>query len=236
MLVFEDLVIPGLGDIVEDSLESTRTTLKISREKFIALLNADNDGIFGLLDETLTNTVLNQVGPDYVNNQADIFQRNQRTILNEHKEMFHYYFLFVHSAHNVFERIHKTLDKQTVDVSDVTLICLLGELCRMSDEIGHALSHGATRAALAQWRTFYEHAVIGVFLMQENSPALFKKFADFSHRDVRKQSESFDIHHELLKFPPLTGDKTAAITGRTDELKAAHGNDFFEDYAWRRVP
>ena len=180
MLVFEDLVIPGLGDIVEGSLESTRTTLKISREKFIELLNAENDAIFGLLDDTLTDTVLNQVGPDYVKHQADIFQKNQHTILNEYKEMFHYYFLFVHSAHNVFERIHKTLDKQTLDVSDLTLVCLLGELCRMSDVIGLVGSNGSTRAPLAQWRRFYEHAVIGVFLMQENSPQLFKKFADFT--------------------------------------------------------
>jgi len=74
-----------------------------------------------------------------------------------------------------------TTNKKEIDIADLILICLYDTLCRMADEIGMALSQGSTTSALAQWRTFYEHIVVGIFLMDEDSPELFKKFADFSH-------------------------------------------------------
>ncbi|RYE17318.1 MAG: hypothetical protein EOP45_16005 [Sphingobacteriaceae bacterium] len=111
---------------------------------------------------------------------------------------------------------------------------MYGNLCRMSDEIGNALSNGSIRMALALWRTFYEHVVVGVFLMKQDSPDLFKKFADFSHRDVKKQKDSFDQHRELLKFPPIPTDHETAITNRTEELNTSYGKDFFAEYAWAK--
>jgi len=62
------------------------------------------------------------------------------------------------------------------------------------------------------------------------SPELFRKFADLSHRDVRKQRESFDVHHELLRFPPLSQEIATGITEQIKQLKETYGKYFFEDY------
>jgi hypothetical protein len=234
MLKFENLVIPDLDQLINRSLETTRVGLSISQKDFDALIDADPTAIFGIVDDTLTEFVIGAVPPNYLADIETKLQKNQGTILSEHKEMFHFYFLFVHTCFNVFENARNAVDKTTMDIRDTTLICLYGNLCRMADEIGSALSNGYTTMALTLWRAFYEHAVIGIFLLKEDSVDLFQKFADFSHRDLKKQAESFGKHWEALKFPPLSDELKNSIENRTAELKSNYGNEFLEEYAWAK--
>jgi hypothetical protein len=234
MLQFEDLVIPQLSSMLDETFEVVRKELNISREDFIELLRTKGDGIFEKFDDTLTDFILDRIDANYLDEQHHIYVKQRQEFLKEHQEMFHYYFVFIHSSYNVLFRIRSMVDKQKLDVGDYTMIGLLGTLCRMADDIGQALAGGSVRSALAQWRNFYEHAVVGIFLMEKDSADLFKRFADFSHRDVKKQSESFEVHHKSLKFPPLPGDQTNKIIERTADLKSTYGSDFLDDYAWAK--
>jgi hypothetical protein len=96
------------------------------------------------------------------------------------------------------------------------------------------LSVGATKAALSAWRSFYDHAVIGIFLMTKDSPDLYKKFADYSHRDVKRKKDFFVKHREEMKFPAMEEVRSAAIDERTEALKELYGADFFKDYNWAK--
>lgn len=234
-LQFENLVIRSLDDLVETSLETVREKLNISRDDFSALLQEEGHEIFKILDNTLADTVLNEVSKNYVNEQNDKYLKIRNGILTEYEEMFRQYFLFVHGAYNVWLNICEQVKGSQLDISDYTLIGFLNTLCDMADEIGQLLAGGSVRGALALWRSFYEHAVTGMFLLEKDSATLFKKFADFSHRDVKKQSESYERHHESLKFPALTLEMARSITDQTENLKKRYGNDFLDDYAWAKT-
>jgi hypothetical protein len=234
-LQFENLVIPDLGDLIETSLETVRVKLNLSREEFTNLLRKEGDSIFKILDDTLTDTVLSKVTENYLDEQNEKYISIRNKMLADYREMFHPYFLFVHSAYNVWSVIRKEVNGKHLDVADYTLIGFLFTLCDMADEIGQALAGGSVRAALTLWRSFYEHAVTGIFLLEKDSAELFKRFADFSHRDVKKQSESYENHHQTLKFPALTDEMAKAITDQTENLKKQHGNDFLDDYAWAKT-
>lgn len=230
---FKDLVITDLENLVEELLEKTRTDMGVSVKDFQELLKKNNE-IFDIVDSTLSEFIISLQNTDYIDDWRTKSNINQGVIMNEHKAMFLYYFMFVNAAFVVFNRIKDALNKTTIDISDLIPICILGTLARMSDEIGTLLSVGATKAALSTWRSFYDHAVIGMFLMTKDSPDLYKKFADYSHRDVKRKKDFFDKHREELKFPVMEEERSAAISERTEALKEQYGADFFKDYNWAK--
>jgi hypothetical protein len=230
---FKDLVIPELEAMVDKFLEDARVELKLPVEDFEKILEKDQT-IFDTIDQTLTEFILNKQNTEYVDEWQRKLKANLSVILDEHKEMFLHYFLFVNACFCVFNKIKDDLNRKQANVSDIIPIAILGTLCRLSDEIGVLLAHGSIKAALSLWRSFFDHAVIGIFLLKENSDDLYKKFADYSHKDVKKKKDFFDKHRESLKFPAMEEERSSAIDARTQELKDQYGTDFFRDYGWAK--
>ncbi|MDF2431537.1 MAG: hypothetical protein JWP44_1168 [Mucilaginibacter sp.] len=231
-LKYTNLVIPNLDTLIDELLEMARVAQGLTFEQMEKVLA--NGKIFEMIEDTLPDFIINQHDPTYLDNWLAIFGRNQKKIIDEHQTMFLNYNLFVHSAYNLFDRLKELMNKKNVGIDDLVRMTLLGTLCRMADEVGVLLSHGSTRTALAVYRSVYEHAVIGVFLMKQNDSVLYRKFSDYGHKDARKKADSLDNHFEALKFPPLEAERRREIDSRTAELKQLYGKDFFDDYGWAK--
>ncbi|WP_158993990.1 DUF5677 domain-containing protein [Mucilaginibacter sp. L196] len=231
-LKYTNLVIPNLDTLIDELLETARVAQGLTFEQMEKVL-ADGK-IFEMIEDTLPDFIINQHDHKYLDNWLDIFGRNQKKIIEEYPAMFLNYNLFVHSAHNLFDRLKELMNKKTIGIADLVRMTLLGTLCRMADEVGVLLSHGSTRTALAVYRSVYEHAVVGVFLMKQSNAVLYKKFADYGHKDARKKADSLDNHFEALKFPPLEAERRRDIDNRTAELKQLYGKGFFDDYGWAK--
>lgn len=196
---YTNLIIPDLDNLIDRLLEDARIGHGLTFEQMEKVL-ADGK-IFEIIEDTLPDFIINQQDVGYLGNWLSIFAYNQKTIVNEHPKMFLYYNLFVHAAHNLFDKLKDAMNSKTVDLADLVHMTMLGALCRMADEVGVLLSHGSTSTALTIYRSVYEHAVVGVFLMQKNDPLLYRKFADYGHKDARKKADSLDNHFEALNFP-----------------------------------
>ncbi|MDB4919365.1 DUF5677 domain-containing protein [Mucilaginibacter sp.] len=202
-LKYTNLVIPNLDTLIDELLETARVAQGLTFEQMEKAL-ADGK-IFEMIEDTLPDFIINQHNHKYLDNWLGIFGRNQKKIIEEHSAMFLNYNLFVHSAHNLFDRLKELMNKKTVGIADLVRMTMLGTLCRMADEVGVLLSHGSTRTALAVYRSVYEHAVVGVFLMKQSNAVLYKKFADYGHKDTRKKADSLDnlskyLNSRLLKL------------------------------------
>ena len=235
MINFNDLLIDKLGDLTNEALETSRISMNLSEDQFRNFLDEENNKVFGIVDETITDFILDKIDKDYISNWLKTFSENQKTILNEFPEFFHNFFLYIHASNNIFAKIEKDTVGQKVELKEVILFCMLGNLCRMADEIGVLLTIGATKAALTLWRVFYEYSVVGVFLMRHDSDELYQRYADHGHKNVEKQKNSYVKHYEKLKFKNLPDEKLQEIELRSNELKEKYGIDFFNEYAWAKV-
>jgi len=227
---YTDLVIPDFDRMVDEMFENIRNDQDLTTEQMQEVVSASS--AFDLIDKTLPDYIINQHDKSYLDGWLGIFTRNQQTIVNEHPEMFLYFNLFIHTTHNLFDNLKRKMNKTTVGLPDIVRMTLLGTLCRMADEVTVLLSNGSTRTALAVYRALYEHAVIGIFLMQKDEELLYRKFADYGHKDIRKKADALDKHAEKLKFSPLESERRQEIDLRTEELKKLYGNGFFEEYGW----
>lgn len=234
MMKFNSLVIDCLGELTDKTLKSCRLELGLTEDQFKELLIDENGEIFNILDNSITDLLLSQADKNYMATWLNTVRENQKTIVNKYSEFFRNFFLFVHITNKMFNQIEKQTTGSVIQLKEVTLFCLFGNLCRMADEIGILLTNGATKAALILWRIFYEYVVIGIFLMRHDSDELYQKYAAHGHKNVDKQKNSFVKHFEELKFPPLASSKIQEIELRTAEIKKNHGNDFSNDYAWAK--
>jgi len=235
MIKYNNLVTDKLGDITNGTLESSRLGLGLREEEFRKLLSEENKDIFEMIDDTLSDFILNQIDQDYIHTWLKGTAKNQQTIVKEFPDFFRYYFIFVHAANKIFGRIEEETTGISADIKEIILFCMLGNLCRMADEIGVLLTNGSTKAALSLWRVFYEYAVVGVFLMRHDSEELYQRYADHGQKNVDKQKNSFIKHFEELKFPPLTDSAIQDIELRSAELKEKYGNDFLGEYVWAKL-
>ncbi len=231
-LKYNNLVIKNYDELLNSALEKAKGEFGLGREEFELLLT--NSDIFDNLENKITDLILQQQDISYLENWLNIFQKNQRTIVQEHPLMFLYFFLFIHASNSLFNRLKTEMHDRKVPFSDIVRMTLFGNLCRTVDEVGILLSNGSTRTALAVYRTVYEHAVVGIFLMKKDDEALYQKFVDYAHKDVRKKADSLGKHFQALKFPSLENSHQQKIDTRTKELQGLYGDSFFNDYGWAK--
>lgn len=231
--MFDSLLIPGYHKLVNQLLEDIRLEFGIDPDKFRAIL--EDGKMFEFADNQITDHIIDkEVKGDFLKNWLSKTQNNQGAIVDMHEEFFTYYYLFVNSCYSIFNNITKQLRGKSADLEDFVILGIYGTLCGMSDEIGVLLTNGYTKSALVLWRTFYEHTVIGIFLMRENDTELFRSYVDFGHRDVQRKKDSYDKHREELNFPELDPEKSSAIAARSEELKKLYGRDFEGEFAWAK--
>lgn len=229
-----DLIIDGLDQVVHESLESVRTDMKISKKEFQKYLDHEDGKAFDILYDTIADYLIDRdFKNQYLQQWRQMMRSNQARIIAAHKKPFLYFFAYIHTCFKIYDRIRHAMDGENLDKKTTLHLCLYGNLCRMSDEIGILLSHGYTSAALTLWRTFYEHSVIGMLLLRENSDDLTDRFDASGHRDMQARTESYTKRHEDLNFPPLEPELIMNIEQKGAWLKENFEAQLFkQDYGW----
>lgn len=229
-LKINNLVIRDLEETMDRILETSRVELNISTSDFAKLLS--NSSILQDIETNIAHKIITELGKGYIPKWLATLQANQKTIVQAHSDMFHYFILFVHASHQVYDKITSRVKDLRISLPDVVRLMLMGRLCKMADDVGVLLSNGSTKSAFAVYRLIYEHAVVGMFLMKSDNSELYKRFADHYHREQKKKVDSMAKHYESLKFPPLSREKTEQMNNHTFALKEEHGDDFLNDYGW----
>lgn len=229
-----DLIIEGLDRIIHESLESVRVDMKISKKKFQEFLNLEDGKAFDTLYDAVAEHLIDRdFKNQYLQQWRQMTRSSQAKIISAHKKPFLYFFAYIHICFQIYDRIRLALDGQVMDKKTTLHLCLYGNLCRMADEIGILLSHGYTSTALTLWRTFYEHSVVGLLLLRENSDDLTDRFDASSHRDMQARTDSYTKRHEDLNFPPLEPELIMNIEQKSSWLKENFEAQLFkQDYGW----
>ncbi|WP_426330134.1 DUF5677 domain-containing protein [Pedobacter sp. R-06] len=234
MMKIEDLIIDGLDHTIARSLESVRKDMKISEKDFRKLLDEEDGKAYDILYDVVSEYLIDRdFTSKYLQQWRVTTRSNQAKVIGMHKKPFLYFFAYLHTCFQIYNRTRMALDGRVVDKTTILQICFYGNLCRMGDEIGILLSNGYTSAALTLWRTFYEHAVIGLLILKENSEELTDRFDASGHRDLEARAESYKKRHEDLKFPPLEAKVVMDIEQKSAWLKENFDGQLFkQDYGW----
>lgn len=232
-LVFEDI-----SGMIEDLFEEARKEVGMSKKKFSEFLETENgQSLFRTFDDTTTDFFLARFTQKNFKSQLSILRQNATQITKQNNDLFRYFFAYVQTTHIVYGKLLDHLEQTTkgedLEIRDVVNITLYGNLCRLADQIGILLTNGYPDGALMLWRSFYEYAVVAMFLMLHHSNDLATRFKDASFRDVKRKVESYTKRHTDLKFPPLHEKYIKDVDNEHQNIKSKYAKDFFDnDYSW----
>lgn len=232
-LVFEDV-----SGMIDELFEGARKEAKLSKKKFNELLETEKgQALFKTFDETITDFFLQRFTQKNFEQQLNTLKQNSSKIIKHNANLFQYLFAYIQTTHIVYGKLLDFLEQTTkaedLELRDIVNITLYGNLCRLADQIGILLTNGYPDGALMLWRSFYEYAVVAVFLMKHNSNDLAQRFKDASFRDNKRKAESYSKRHTDLKFPPLDVQLIKDVDEEHQNIKTKYGKDFFDnDYTW----
>lgn len=238
---FQGLISDDITPLIDSSLEQIRKQEALSVAEMKKLMEKASEKIFTILEDKCADFFVDRFTLKHFHKHFCIGVRNNKRIVDKHEDMFTFFFAYVHTGHIVYNRF---LDKMSaanfkpaeIELKDRIHLCLYGNICRQADQIGTALTHGHMDAALRLWRSFYEHCVVAVFLMRNNSNELCERFRDATHKQNMKSAESYIKRHETLKFPKLEEDIVAEIERQFQEKKHQYDKDFFDsEYSWAKA-
>jgi hypothetical protein len=179
---------------------------------------------------------VNLLPREYLSKWRQKSVKNSEKIMDTHESLFLYFFGYLDLAYTVITNLNKTvINNHEIEEKDKMIICLYSNLFRMCDEIGSLLIHGFTTGALQLWRSYYEHAVITIFLIKCDSNELIQKFKDASEKKYSDQIESYNKHRADLKFPELDEVVIKGAEAKQKTMQDAYDKDFFkQDYGWAK--
>ncbi|MDF2188296.1 DUF5677 domain-containing protein [Paraflavitalea sp. CAU 1676] len=237
---FQGLISDDIIPLLDKVLEKVRTESKVSHEEMDKLMREGGDQFFDILEDKCAEFFVNKYTIEEFRQQYGIVERNSKKIVELHEELFHHFFSYIHTSNLVYSRFIDKLQKSRIEPSklefkDSLNLTFYGNLCRMADQIGLELVHGYPDAALRLWRIFYEHCVVAVFLMKQNSNELAERFRDVTYKENKRSVESYIKRHEILKFPAISEELVNDVMREYEEAKGNYQKDFFDnDYSWAK--
>ena len=235
MLTIPNLLFDDLGNIIDELFSKMRAEVE-DPESFDKAFEEKSEAMFNIFDENYTDMFVGLLTKDYLKTWRKKSARNSDKIMDTHETLFLYYFGYLDLAYTVVSNLNKAaVGNSGMEEKDKMIICMYGNLFRMCDEIGTLLTHGFTTGALQLWRSFYEHAVVTIFLIKCNSNELTAKFMDASDKKFNDQVESYNKHRVDLKFPELDQTILKHVEAKQKSMKDIYDKDFFkQDYAWAK--
>ncbi len=111
------------------------------------------------------------------------------------------------------------------------LIRLHARSCQVANEICVLLRHGFADGAHARWRTLYELATIGEFLL-DGPDELSEMYA--VHADVERanQAEEFQRRQIAFGYERISDTDMAQIMAAKETARLKFGKEFLGDYGW----
>jgi uncharacterized protein DUF5677 len=232
------LISGDLTRAIDKVLYHFKNREEITDEEFNTLMDQAGQRVFEILEGKWASYVVEKYTVDQFREVNEIAGRNSEKIVKLHEDFFHYFFAYIHTTHIVYANFLKGLKQANTKVEelepkDLTNLMIYGNLCRMSDQIGVQLMHGYPDAALRLWRTFYEHGVVAVFMIKNDSNDLAIRFREAFWKEKKRTLDSYSKRHSDLNMPPLKKDLIERVTKAFESVKSKYEKNFFEnDYTW----
>jgi hypothetical protein len=230
---YANLLLDTQDNALNELLENVRIDNNISKEEFIDFLKGDGQELFNLFDDLLTQFYADAINEKIIERVTKANRQNQDSIIKENQQLFTYFISYIDAVFTIYRNLISQINIDVVEFKDLTIISMYGVLCRTSDQIGIMLMNGYTDGALKLWRSFYEYAVITIFLCKCNSNELTQRFTDSSYKTSNKKAESYQKRHEDLKFPTLDEQLLSDLEKGKQTLDSRYERDFLkDDYSW----
>lgn len=237
---FQGLVSDEFTPAIDELLASISNLENMSPEILHKYLQEHSKEFFDKVEGNLVDQMVNAFDANDFRYKYEFKKNISDQIVNKNEEFFLYMRAYIEVAHHIFirfiQKINETGIKSIkIETKDFTFLALYGNLCRQAEQIYLMLMNGHPDAAVRLWRIFYEHCVVAVFLMKNNSKELVYRFRDATYKGHKKSIESYSKRHEYFDFPPLDEDFIRKTNEEFESIKQSYGNEFFEnDYSWAK--
>ncbi len=227
------LLFENIDEIFDSTVLNLKKKLNLSDEEFQAKLSEKLEEITDIYEETVISLHHKNYLIPYKGFLKNTF-RTAKIISSQFEESFHLYFSYINTCFVVLERIKQNCE-DPLEAKDSVTLSLYGYLYRIADQIGLMLLNGYPDGALRLWRSFYDHAVILLLLMRENSNELANKFIDHSLRHSQNKATSLNKHAEELQFDKVEDDILNNYKTIAEEFEDKYGKDFLKkEYSWTK--
>jgi hypothetical protein len=159
----------------------------------------------------------------------------QKFIERRYRKSFKLYFSYLSACHLIVENGLKQIGTKAMTTTTTEAIGfgLLARLLRVADQVGILLLNGYADAALVIWRTFYEQAIVLMFLAYNNDEALSLRFRDHSVIYARKLAESYNKQLVTEGFRAVEEETFQNIEVDYERVMNEPGRLFVDkDYGW----
>lgn len=236
----QGLVSADITPLVDNTLSFFENQKDLDQEKLKKFLSSKKNlnEIFKTTEDKITDLFLSHFTVENYRTEHAIMKKNSQTIVDLHEDLFRYFFAYIQTTHIVYKNFLAHLETtgpkaSEMETRDMINLVMYGNLCRMADQIGVQMINGYTDAALILWRTFYEHCVVAVFLLRQDSNRLASRYKAFSEKVNKRKVESYTKRHEDLKFPALDTTIIKSANRNYKKVEKSYGKDFFKnDYSW----
>lgn len=167
-----------------------------------------------------------------------VSQKSQVKIIEENKESFVSFLLYINTCVLIYEKITDGLDKIDEELTNTLklAISLYGLCVRRGQQIAELLMSGFIDAAMIIWRSLYENSIILLTLVINDNEELSKRFIEHSYRNSNRKVRGYQKNHEKLKFPPLPSETFTNLEEQRKRLIEEYGNDFVNnDFGWADI-
>lgn len=236
----QGLVSDEITPAIDELLTSISNSENMSSEKLHEYLDKNAKDFFDKVEEDIVGQIVSNYGLNDLRGKYEGAKEVCDEIVKKNEEVFLFFHAYIEVARQVFSRFLKKISKTGIQASqleskDFIFISFYGNLCRQADQICLILMNGYPDAALRLWRTFYEHCVVAVFLMKNNSNELADRFRDSTYKGQKKSVESYAKRYEYFNLPPLDEDFIKKTNKEFESIKNSYEKDFFEnDYSWAK--
>jgi len=191
-LSIKGLLFENLDGMYKEGIDQLFELAKLSREEFDRMYEFKAER----LKEGFDKTILNETRK-FFTREINFYYKGilavQKYIGKRYAKSFKLYFSYLSACHFVVENGLKEIGAKTMSTTTTEAIAfgLFARLLRVADQVGILLLNGYADAALVVWRTFYEQAIVLMFLTEQNDEALSLRFRDHSILYSKRLLESY---------------------------------------------
>ncbi|TLX74924.1 hypothetical protein E9993_11035 [Labilibacter sediminis] len=231
----EGLLFQNHTKIFSNTINNAVNTLMLSDEQIDAELAPKLDELIANYADNISKLYLDN-HKFKIENFLDSHFKNQKAIVENSKESFEAFILYINACVIVYDKIVESINGKEVNLTRKLNLLLYGLVLRRAQEIADLLIDGYIDGAMIIWRSMYENSISMLVLASENNIELSQRFYDHSIRNSKRKITCYNENFEALKFKPLPESTQINVEDQQNKMIAKYGKEFLKnDYGWADI-
>ncbi len=204
-----------------------------------------NDPAFMELRSKKQLEELKQLNEHSTNALFDCFQVDLNEILEDrtigaddtvttNKKIFQTFCSYSNTCRGISNNLLELCDKEGTG-RDLIIVCNVGHIIRLMDQLEVMLMYGYPDGAFRAWRSLYENIVVTTILLHSHDKDVFMRYNEHNRK---KEKRRIDLYEELRTNPGvlehnLPSINQEVINEKFERIRQKNGKDFFSgEYSW----